>query len=163
MNASLKSVSHLALVCALVMPLSNCTRNIQAGTYASGHVGETMTSYVGTVIAKRAVEVAETERMQDNVLGMGAGGIAGGVIGHQIGGGRGNTLATLGGAAVGALAGTVIQNELGKQQGLEYTVQLDNGTLKTIVQGTDINLNVGQRVILHEGRRGRSRIVPLVQ
>jgi Outer membrane lipoprotein len=163
MKSPLKTFFQLTLVGALVLPLSNCTRNIQAGTYASSHVGETMTSYVGTLIAKRAVEVAEAERMQDNVLGMGAGGIAGGVIGHQIGKGRGNALATLGGAAAGALAGSVIQNELGKQQGLEYTVQLDNGTLKTVVQGMDVNLNVGQRVILHEGRRGRSRIVPLVQ
>jgi uncharacterized protein YcfJ len=40
-----------------------------------------------------------------NVVGYGLGALAGGLIGHQIGGGKGKDVATVGGAAAGALAG----------------------------------------------------------
>jgi len=40
-----------------------------------------------------------------NVVGYGLGAVAGGLIGHQIGDGKGKDVATIGGAAAGALAG----------------------------------------------------------
>lgn len=40
-----------------------------------------------------------------NVVGYGLGALAGGLIGNQIGDGKGKDVATVGGAAVGALAG----------------------------------------------------------
>lgn len=40
-----------------------------------------------------------------NVVGYGIGALAGGLIGNQIGDGKGKDVATVGGAAVGALAG----------------------------------------------------------
>lgn len=40
-----------------------------------------------------------------NVVGYGLGALAGGLIGHQIGDGKGKDVATVGGAAAGALAG----------------------------------------------------------
>lgn len=49
------------------------------------------------------------------------GGIAGGVIGSQIGGGRGNTIATIGGAVLGAAAGNQIErNSQGSYAQTEY-------------------------------------------
>jgi surface antigen len=38
-------------------------------------------------------------------IGMGTGAVLGGVLGHQIGGGSGQTIATIGGAALGAFVG----------------------------------------------------------
>lgn len=145
------------------LTLSNCARNIGAGTYTADHVGEAMTTYSGVIIAKRQVNVQEGEKLQNNTLGLVGGGVAGGVLGSTLGKGHGKTLAVLGGAAAGALAGGYAQQALSQQTALEYTVQLDDGTLKTVVQGMDVNLNTGQRVLLHVGHKGRSRIVPLNQ
>lgn len=52
------------------------------------------------------------QQQQPNYLAIGAGALVGGVIGHQIGGGRGRDLATVAGAIGGGIAG----NELAKQR-----------------------------------------------
>ena len=160
MKTSLKNILAISLVVPSLLMMSGCARNIGASNYAAGGVGETMTSYVGVIVSKRQVTVQDQDKLQNNTLGMVAGGLGGGVIGSTIGQGKGSTLATVGGAAVGALAGAYAQQELSKQGALEYTIQLDSGELKTVVQGLDVNLASGSRVILHISNKGRSRIVP---
>ncbi len=57
-------------------------------------------------------EVVYRERPVDDhhrVIGTAIGAVAGGLIGHQIGGGRGKDLATVGGAVAGGYAGNQIQ------------------------------------------------------
>jgi surface antigen len=48
-------------------------------------------------------------------VGMVSGAVLGGVIGHQIGGGSGNTIATIGGAALGAYAGSRIGRSMDRE------------------------------------------------
>jgi len=83
------------------------------------------------------------------------GGIAGGVIGHQIGSGRGNTAATI----VGALGGAAIGNEIEKKQEqaprYRITVRLDSGSWLIVYETRDPNLRVGDRVRIEEGRAYR--------
>jgi outer membrane lipoprotein SlyB len=80
------------------------------------------------------------------------GGIAGGVIGHQIGSGRGNTAATI----AGALGGAVIGNEIEKKQTqatrYRITVRLDSGISLIVDDQHDLNLRVGDRVWVEDGR-----------
>jgi len=56
---------------------------------------------------------------QNRLLGTGIGALVGGVLGHQIGGGSGKTLATVAGAAGGGYAGNQIQQRA--QQNDTYT------------------------------------------
>lgn len=56
---------------------------------------------------------------QNRLLGTGIGALVGGVVGHQIGGGSGKTLATVAGAAGGGYAGNQIQQKV--QQNDTYT------------------------------------------
>jgi uncharacterized protein YcfJ len=56
---------------------------------------------------------------QNRLLGTGIGALVGGVLGHQIGGGSGKTLATVAGAGVGGYAGNKIQQNA--QQNDTYT------------------------------------------
>lgn len=160
MNKSMKNIVAVSLVVPSLLVMTGCARNIGASNYASAGVGESMTSYPGVIVSKRQVTVQDQDKLQDNTLGMVAGGVGGGLLGSTIGQGKGSTLAAVGGAAAGALAGAYAQQELSKQEAFEYTIQLDNGTLKTVVQGLDVNLSSGQRVILHVSHQGRSRIVP---
>ena len=50
-------------------------------------------------------------RDEHRLLGTGLGAAVGGILGHQIGGGRGNTLATVAGAAAGGYAGNELQHK----------------------------------------------------
>ncbi|MHB8475731.1 MAG: glycine zipper 2TM domain-containing protein [Steroidobacteraceae bacterium] len=56
---------------------------------------------------------------QDRLLGTGIGAVVGGLLGHEVGGGNGKTLATIAGAAGGGYAGNKIQEKT--QQGDTYT------------------------------------------
>lgn len=168
MKSNFVKILTVAVTLPSVALMTGCASRIGANNYSAVGVGETMTSYVGTVISKRQVQVNEKKRWGDGGPGAAVGAGAGAVAGLGVGGGRGNIAATLGGAVIGGIAGAFIEDKLGTQAGFEYTVQLDNGTLKTVVQGVDIDIPVGQRVLFHEANKGnrlagqaRSRIVPI--
>src|SRR5437762_13310657 len=59
----------------------------------------------GTVQAVHAVK----HKGEGGAVGMVGGAVVGGLLGHQVGGGTGKTLATVGGAAAGAYAGNEVQ------------------------------------------------------
>lgn len=55
------------------------------------------------------VRVANTAKDQHQIAGTAIGAVAGGLLGHQVGGGKGKTLATIGGAVAGGYAGKKVQ------------------------------------------------------
>jgi len=56
--------------------------------------------------AQQAQPVQQASRCDDgNIVGTGIGAVGGGLIGHQLGGGKGKDLATIGGAIAGGYAG----------------------------------------------------------
>ena len=59
-----------------------------------------------------SIEPMQAPVNSPGILGTIIGGVAGGVLGHQVGGGTGNTVATIGGAALGALAWTCLEETL---------------------------------------------------
>jgi outer membrane lipoprotein SlyB len=81
------------------------------------------------------------------------GGVAGGVIGHQFGSGRGNTVATIAGAGVGALAGNEVEKNVKKKSYYVVTVRLDNGNKQSISQTAKPAVKQGDRVKIVAGNR----------
>lgn len=138
--------------------LSGCARQISPNAYTEAHVGETSRTYRCTIVSVRAVTVGAGERLEDNTTGMLVGAGAGGLAGSAVGGGHGNTAAIIGGALVGGILGTMAEKELKTQDGIEYVVELENGKLRTVVQGAPA-LGVGQNALLIIGEKGRSRLV----
>ena len=67
------------------------------------------TSKPRRVCRDEQVAVPETYKDKNQIGGAVVGGLVGALAGHQIGGGKGKTLATVGGAAAGAFAGHEIQ------------------------------------------------------
>jgi outer membrane lipoprotein SlyB len=61
-------------------------------------------------------------------IGAVGGAVVGGVLGHQVGGGRGKDLATVAGAVGGAVAGNEIEKQVKSTKSYEVTVRLDNGS-----------------------------------
>ncbi len=167
MSSKITKIIAITVALPTALFLTGCASRIGTNQYVAAGVGETMTSYMGVVVSKRVVSVKENQKLGDNSMGAGIGALVGGVAASNIGGGYGQVAATVGGAILGGFAGAAIEDHVGTQEAFEYTVQLDNGQLKTVVQGTDVNIQAGQRVIFHESYKGnrssgkaRSRIVP---
>lgn len=150
--------AQMLIVASIALFLSGCARNISPNTYSDLAVGESSRTFKGTIVSVRTVQVAP-EKLENNIAGTAIGGVAGGVLGNQFGGGTGNLAATAGGAILGALAGAYAEKELKTQDAFEYIVQLQNGEMRTVVQGMDARFNPGQRIFLIVGERGRSRII----
>jgi uncharacterized protein YcfJ len=64
------------------------------------------------VCGDETVEKRRTVQDEHRVAGTAIGAVLGGVIGHQVGGGNGRTLATVAGAAAGGYAGNKVQQHL---------------------------------------------------
>ncbi|MHA6910989.1 glycine zipper 2TM domain-containing protein [Ralstonia pseudosolanacearum] len=97
-----------------------------------------------------SIEPMQAPANSPGILGTIIGGVAGGVLGHQIGGGTGNTVATIGGAALGALAGNQVERAAGAggQTVYRVTVRLDDGRVATVTQRNPNNLRIGDRAMV---------------
>ena len=160
---SLKIVTILSLITLL----SGCARDLSSSTYTDAST-QSLTMK-GVIIAARPVLIKGNDKLSENTGGMLAGGAMGAVAGSGVGGGTGNSMAIVGGAIVGGLAGAAIQGKLEESKGYEYIVEVDNSKLKdrpyqgnasmrnflaaasnggliTVVQGADNILNEGQKV-----------------
>jgi outer membrane lipoprotein SlyB len=90
-----------------------------------------------------------------NIAGTVIGGVVGGLIGSQIGSGSGQTVATIAGAAGGAIAGNKIEGRRrADNETFRVTVRLDNGTNQTVTQDNIDDLRTGDRVRI-EGNQVR--------
>lgn len=138
--------------------VSACARQMSPDVYDSDHIGQVENTYQGTIVHVRQVGVQGGDQLQDNALGGIGGGVAGGMLGSTIGHGTGSLLGQIGGVIAGATIGAFTEHELKREKALEYIVQLDNGELKTIVQGTKPHLHEGQKVWVLVSNHGRSRI-----
>lgn len=101
----------------------------------------------GTVAGVTAVQV------QGEGSGMGAvaGAIAGAVIGHQFGRGQGNTAAKVVGAAGGGYAGNEIEKRIRTSTVYDVTVQMDNGSTRTVRVADPSGISSGERVRVEGG------------
>ncbi len=97
-----------------------------------------------------SVNVVEVEG-EGTGLGAIAGGVAGGILGHQIGQGRGNTVATIAGVAGGAYAGHEVEKRVKKTKRYDIQVRMDDGTTRLIQQQSDPALGIGQKVRIENG------------
>lgn len=98
-------------------------------------------SNCGTVISVQAHEV---QSQKTNPLGVIAGGVVGGLLGNQIGGGNGRTAATVVGAIGGGIAGNEIAKRVDTQTIYRVQVRMDDGQVRTL--DLKVAPPVGQRV-----------------
>lgn len=150
----------LMVMGVVTLLMGGCVRNISSSSYEASTVGSAGITYPCTVVSVRKVLVEE-ENLSGGTL---AGGAAGMAIGQTIGQGSGQVLATVAGGLIGAAAGAAAQKSMSSQEGFEYTVKLENGEMRTIVQGADSPLVPGQAAYLivypTEGRaQARSRLI----
>ena len=86
-----------------------------------------------------------------------SGEVVGGVLGHQIGGGSGRSLATAAGVVGGAVAGNAIEerNNGGGAGGYRIVIGLDQGGQRDYDVSSPGDLRVGDRVRIVNGQISR--------
>lgn len=95
----------------------------------------------------KVVSVSVTEKEgEGSAVGMIAGGVAGALLGHQVGGGVGKDLATIAGAAGGAYAGKVIEGKVKTHKVWHVTVQYTNASKHSFEFDKDPGFAVGDAV-----------------
>lgn len=95
------------------------------------------------------VQVTRTREVKDEnrIAGTAIGAVAGGLLGNQIGGGKGKKLATVAGAAAGGYAGNQVQKNM--QEGDTYTTT--EKRCKTVndkqekITGYDVKYRIGEK------------------
>lgn len=93
-----------------------------------------------------------TQRAEGSGLGAAGGAIVGGLLGNQVGGGSGRTLATAAGAIGGAVVGNQVEGNMKATTSYEIRVRLDDGTLRTFRQTSQPAWGSGDRVRIVNGK-----------
>lgn len=95
----------------------------------------------------RVTAIKVTEKAGDSgPVGMIAGGVAGAVLGRQVGGGFGKDLATIAGAAGGAYAGKKIEEKINTRNIWTVSVRYNNGSTADFDYEQDPGVKVGDAV-----------------
>jgi outer membrane lipoprotein SlyB len=95
----------------------------------------------------KVIAVAVTEKAgEGGPLGLIAGGAAGALLGHQIGGGTGKDLATIAGAVGGAYAGKKIEERAKTHTVWNVSVQFEDGSKRSYEFAQEPGYRVGDAV-----------------
>jgi uncharacterized protein YcfJ len=92
-----------------------------------------------------------TARGDGSGLGMAGGAVVGGLLGNQVGGGRGKQAMTVVGALGGAFAGNQIEKQARATHSYETTVRMTNGASRTISQVAQPEWSDGDHVKIVDG------------
>ncbi len=159
MKTSNIPVLVLSAMLVSLLAAGGCAPKVGGSDYTASGAQQVYEVQFGTVHSVRTVQINDSNTR--SAIGAVGGGVVGGIVGNMFGGGKGNTLATLGGALAGAAAGGAAGQALGNQEGVEVTVNLDNGKTIVVVQGADLLFTPGQRVRVTQGGDGASRVSPM--
>lgn len=144
---------HVTGIIFLVL-LAGCASRTSSEVYSRDQAQRQMSVYYGTVLAVSPVTIEGTQSGAGTI----AGGVVGGIAGNAVGDGHGRALATTAGAIGGALLGTAIEEGATSVDGLEITVELDNGEIIAVVQAADVPFYIGDRVRIVRGAGGMMRV-----
>ncbi len=88
---------------------------------------------------------------QGSGLGIATGAVVGGLLGNQVGGGNGRTLATVAGAVGGGYAGNVIEKRARSTTVTSVRVRMNNGSIRTFTESGNSRRYSGQSVRVVNG------------
>src|SRR4030095_1486891 len=96
----------------------------------------------GTVVEVKTLK----KEGEGSGLGAVAGGVIGGVRGHQVGSGRGKDVATVAGAAGGAYVGHQVEKNQKSTTNYHVIVKMDEGASRTFYFSNPTSYKVGDKV-----------------
>lgn len=151
------------LICGLLVTagLTGCANqgaymsNYSAANYQTNSVQQAQQVEYGKVVSVQQVAI---QQRSNDLLTLG-GAALGGLAGSNIGKGHGRTA----GAIAGAIAGGMLANaaqENNRELGLEITVKLNSGKTISVTQAADYAFSKNQKVKVIYGN-GSTRILPM--
>lgn len=156
-------IKHIGVICTTLLIVSTlgCTSpNPYGNAYGSADAQIIQDVYYGTIVKTEPVTLNTSGG--SNLIGTIAGAAIGGLLGSKVGGGTGADIAAIGGGLLGGYAGSAAASELGKSNGVNLTIKLDNsGETISIVQAANPNMmfEIGQQVQVNvDGKT--ARVVP---
>lgn len=152
----MKTFRLIILVMFIGIFAYGCASSRSGRVYSRDQARVTHTVKTGTIEKVELVKIEGTK----TPVGVVAGGATGAALGNTIGEGSGKTIATVIGAIVGGLAGSAVEEKVTEKDGLEITVQLDNGETIVVVQEADEDLRAGMRARVLRGSDGTTRVRP---
>lgn len=135
--------------------LSGCASD-SAMVYSQNQMRQAQTVQVGTVVSVHNVKMQGSDNGLLTLGGAALGGLAGSHLGR---GSKANAAGAIVGALAGGYATDAAQKNMGTKNAVEVTVKLDSGRMISIVQDPDVQLVAGQRVRVLSGG-GTDRVVP---
>jgi outer membrane lipoprotein SlyB len=96
-------------------------------------------------------------------VGVAGGAVVGGLLGHQVGSGRGNTAATVLGAVGGALAGNEVEKRVNTTKEYHVIVRMEDGNTRYFTYQSAPPYAVGERVKVINGKLSRGRSIGLTR
>jgi len=84
-------------------------------------------------------------------LGAVGGAVVGGLLGHQVGGGRGQDVATVVGVVGGAVAGNEVEKRVKSGKSYEITIRLEDGSSRVMHEAIAPSWRAGDRVKVIDG------------
>jgi outer membrane lipoprotein SlyB len=109
-------------------------------------------STCGTVTSVRAVK----QQGEASMIGPAAGALLGGVLGRQVGGGTGRTIATVVGAGAGAAAGTEVERRYKSTTQYVVAVRMNDGSSRSFNYASDPGVAAGEHVRVEGGQLVRN-------
>jgi len=153
----MKPLSLLGLTLLLIACTGPNPYGASSEGYTRSEANQTLQVSQGIIIDLQPVTIDS----EGNLVGKTAGGLIGGIAGSSVGGGRGSAAAAVTGAVVGGIIGNKAEALYNKANGVQLTVQLDNGQVQSVVQ--EVNTNVmfrkGDHVKLVQGATGKVSII----
>lgn len=152
----MKAIRPLAAIVAACAMLGGCASNSSQPYYGNSNDGyrsgydNTAASGYGTI---ESIQVA-SEQPRTSGAGAIVGGLVGALAGNQVGSGGGRTAATVAGGVAGAAIGNRVESNRNAQGQAMYSinVRLDNGEYRSVMQDSVVDLRVGNRVRIVDGR-----------
>ena len=156
MKHSIVLVSALAALFAV----SACTtqESLSGSSYSRESARHAQSVRIGTILS---IEEVRIEGDGGTMASIG-GAVLGAAIGSTMGGGSGHTVGAAAGGVGGAALGSAVGNKLSQRKGIEITVQYPDGQAEVIVQepGKD-QFALGQQVRVLTEENGTKRVRPL--
>ncbi len=154
----MKSTHTIAAIAVAATALLTGCASTSSDPYASG--ASANPGYANTTsMGYGTIDSIQVTHAAGGTSGGGAvvGGLVGALVGNQVGSGSGRTAATVAGAVGGAVVGNSVEANRAANQREVYQIgiRLDNGDYRTVTQDSVVDLRVGNRVRVVDGRAYR--------
>jgi len=151
MSATESSTSPLLKIAAVAVIISAVVGvGAMTGMLPSAHSSKDTAKPCADCGVIDSIKVVE-EKGEATGAGAIIGGIAGAAVGSQIGNGDGRRLATIAGAAGGAVAGNEIEKNSKKSAQYKIAVRMENGSVRTFTHSSDPGFRPGENVRVVNG------------